>query len=131
MKVGEMQGHVDIDRETIQRFNNLGNEIKKLGETLTQLYSPIIYAIHDSFVQTVEGWSDSIIIPTVREFRKNLTITNPDRWEDESLTEWADRLEEAGIWDDPDIRWMYQKECLKVVFFAPYRWIKGLVAGHE
>lgn len=48
------------------------------------------------------------------------------RQEGESLTDWGNRLDRAGLLDNPEIRWEYQKACWHSVFHAlsvPFRYI--------
>lgn len=55
-----------------------------------------------------------------------LTLEAPERWEQESLVDWGKRLERAGLLDQLEYRWMYQKECWRAVLHSPV-WYAGLV----
>lgn len=53
------------------------------------------------------------------------------RREGESLVAWAERIEASGYWDDPEFRWMYQRECLGAIFLSPVRAWKRWRASDE
>ena len=46
-------------------------------------------------------------------------VPNYNRLPDESIIDYGKRLAKLGVLDNPDIRWIYQKEVLTAVFVIP------------
>lgn len=58
----------------------------------------------------LRGWQSEYFQPT--------RTYNHHRFPDESLSQWAQRLQQRGLLDDPDIRWEYQKAVLGLPWAA-------------
>jgi hypothetical protein len=54
----------------------------------------------------------------------SMTLENPERWPYESLSDWGNRLERAGLFDCYETRLMYGAECWRAVLHSPV-WYAG------
>jgi hypothetical protein len=80
-----------------------------------------LYAVGEAvsrFSLTLES-----MIPKLQELTKqvDISITRmlPNRRDDESLVDWGNRLERAGLLDKYEYRLMYGEECWRAVLHSP------------
>ncbi len=95
--------------------------------------------VGDLFIEIVNSEKFSAALQefdeAMRKIDKSLTRLKPDRRKGESLVDWGNRLDRAGIFDNPEIRWEYQKETWRTMFriiMKPIDWIvKKLASAME
>lgn len=90
-------------------MTELENAVSDVMKELTLVMMPIATAFEDAY----------------KAIGKMLGIKYPEAWEryaDESLLAWGQRLEWMGLLDNPDIRWEYQKAMLSWLV-SPLVWI--------
>jgi len=126
---------------TVEEYlEKLGESIIGLGQALSVAFSPFIGAIHTTAMQVAaEAERVGIVLNTILEdfdwdgIEIAVTLTHPERYYEESLTDWYDRLERAGLIDKYEYRLMYGKECWRAVLHSPvwvvglaWEWVRGL-----
>ena len=122
-----------------ESFENLYNSIAGLGQALASAFVPAIGAIHTAAMQLAieyESALNAILNTYTSLIDVELTLQNPERYEGESLVDWGNRLERAGLFDSYEYRLMYQKEVWRSMLHSPvwvarlaWEWLRGIWAN--
>lgn len=123
--------HLETAREAIER----------LGESLTEFALPISFAaffpnsalaqqakfLAEQELQEYFSLNYAPIEPIDWDnLETKWTLNSPERWEYESLVDWGNRLERAGLLGKYEYRLMYGKECWRAILWSPV-WYAGEV----
>lgn len=118
-----------------ESVEKLRDSIAGLGQALTLALVPAIGAIQSVAYQMaveVEALNIALInsLPSFDwdKLERTMTMENPERWEYESLVDWGNRLERAGLLDKYEYRLMYGKECWCAILWSPFWYAGGVWA---
>jgi hypothetical protein len=118
-----------------ESLEKLHESIAGLGRSLTVALIPAIGTFQTIAVQ-IAAEAEKAIGIALNNFQpfdwENLDITmtrnHPWRYEDESLVDWGNRLERAGLLDKYEYRLMYGEECWRAVLHSPVWAMKKALA---
>ena len=118
-----------------ERVEKISEAIAGLGQALSLALIPAISSINAAAIQVAIAYEDALIA-ALHQFEWNeieWTLKNPHRWQFESLVDWGNRLERAGLLDKYEYRLMYGAECWRALLHSPiwyagetWNWLKDL-----
>lgn len=121
-------------------LEKLSEAIEGLGQQIALAFNPFITALTEAateiaiaFQPLIDAFNGINLDFDWDKLELEMTLKNPERWAEESLVDWGKRLERAGLLDQLEYRWMYQKECWRAVLHSPvwavdeaWEWVRGL-----
>jgi hypothetical protein len=120
-----------FESEMSPMFQKTLEGIQAFGASITLAIGPALIAVETAAAQLAAELNPILEalegINTQIDWDKleiELTLENPERWDYESLINWGNRLERAGLLDKYEYRLMYGAECWRAVLHSPI-WYAG------
>jgi hypothetical protein len=120
-----MLGGFSMGEPVVFDSEKFREDMAKFGAALEQSLAPVVVSMNTFATQLATAISPAIEkINAILELDWDrlailMTLEHPFRYKDESLVDWAKRLERAGLFDQYEYRWMYQKECVRAMLYSP------------